>query len=179
MTLTTEQQLLVEENHNLIYDFANKRNLIIDEYYDILAIGLCKAAPNYDINKGKFSTLAYQCMENELKVHWRHLQSKKVIPEDKIISYNTFRKVGENESLKESFIDSFVGTYSLDDVIIDNMFCNFFMSLLNDKEKIVINYIINGMTSNEIAIKLQCTVRNIYSIKRRIRKKWDVFNSNN
>lgn len=177
MTLTVEQQLLVEENHNLIYDFANKRNLIIDEYYDILAIGLCKAAPSYDVNKGKFSTLAYQCMENELKVYWKHLQSKKTIPEDKIISYNTSRKVGKNESLKESFINSFADTYSLlDDVIIDNMFCDFFMNLLNDKEKTVINYIINDMTPNEIAIKLQCTVRNIYAIKRRIRKKWNDFN---
>ena len=43
-SLTAEQQQLVIENHNLIYDFAKRKNLIIEEYYDILAIGLCNAA---------------------------------------------------------------------------------------------------------------------------------------
>ena len=35
--LTKEQQELVEKNHNLIYGFANKNKLNIEEYYGILA----------------------------------------------------------------------------------------------------------------------------------------------
>ena len=42
--LTPEQQKLVTDNHNLIYSLANAKNIDLDEYYDVLAIGLCKAA---------------------------------------------------------------------------------------------------------------------------------------
>ena len=42
--LTKEQKELVENNHKLIYYYIHKNGLSVDEYYDILAIGLCKAA---------------------------------------------------------------------------------------------------------------------------------------
>lgn len=60
-----EQVRLVEENHNLIYGFLRKHNLNEDFYGDA-AIGLCKAAMNYDSSTGaSFSTYAYKCMFNE------------------------------------------------------------------------------------------------------------------
>lgn len=63
-SLNKEQQKLVETNHNLIYSFAKSNNIDVEEFYDVLAIGLCKAALVYDENKGMFSTLAYKCMSN-------------------------------------------------------------------------------------------------------------------
>ena len=57
--LTSKQKELVEVNHNLIYKFASIKNVSIEEYYDILAIGLCKAAMAFDENKGKFSTVSF------------------------------------------------------------------------------------------------------------------------
>ncbi len=64
--LSKDQQDLVSDNHNLIYSYANKMNLDINEYYDLLAIGLCKAAKMYDPNRGyAFSTYAYFVMRNE------------------------------------------------------------------------------------------------------------------
>ena len=65
--LTLDQQRIVSENHNLIYSLANKKSINLDEYYDALAIGLCKAAIAFDNTKGKFSTLAYTVMLNEYK----------------------------------------------------------------------------------------------------------------
>ena len=65
--LTLDQQRIVSENHNLIYSLANKKNINLDEYYDVLAIGLCKAAMIYNENKSKFSTLAFTCMLNEYR----------------------------------------------------------------------------------------------------------------
>ena len=50
--LTKEQKELVENNHKLIYYYIHKNGLSLDEYYDILAIGLCKAALNFDESKG-------------------------------------------------------------------------------------------------------------------------------
>jgi RNA polymerase sigma factor (sigma-70 family) len=56
MKLTTEQQKLVEQNHNLIYWYINMHHLEISEWYDLLAIELCYTAMNYDAEKGAFST---------------------------------------------------------------------------------------------------------------------------
>ena len=70
--MTKEQEILVIENHNLIYYFIHKYNLSIEDYYDICAIGLCKAANTYDDKKGiKFSTYAGVCIENEIKQELR------------------------------------------------------------------------------------------------------------
>ena len=63
----TKATVLIEENHNLIYSYLHKMRLDIEEYYDLAAIGLCKAANNFDETKGfKFSTYAYRCMNNEV-----------------------------------------------------------------------------------------------------------------
>ena len=67
--LTKEQKELVENNHKLIYYYIHKNGLSVDEYYDILAIGLCKAALNFDESKGiKFVTYAMFVMRNEHSV---------------------------------------------------------------------------------------------------------------
>ena len=55
MTLTSEQQEVVRKNHGLIYFYLHKNNLSIEDYYDLAAIGLCKAVLTYEKNKGAFS----------------------------------------------------------------------------------------------------------------------------
>ena len=52
MQLTKEQQKLVLNNHNLIYKCLKKYNLSAEEYYDIAAYALCKAALHFDPDKG-------------------------------------------------------------------------------------------------------------------------------
>lgn len=65
--LNAEQQRLVEENHNLIYWFINKMRLSLEDYYGVVAIGLCKAAYSYDSSRGcAFSTHAHWAMLGEL-----------------------------------------------------------------------------------------------------------------
>lgn len=72
MKLTSAQQQLVEDNHNLIYSFLNTYRLSHEDYYDLAAIGLCKAAYTFNPNKGsKFSCYAYVIMMNEVRQHLR------------------------------------------------------------------------------------------------------------
>lgn len=72
-----EQKKLVEENHNLIYYALGKYRLNPEEYYDILAIGLCKAAMNFDSKKSKFSTFAMKVMYTEFLQYQRMENSEK------------------------------------------------------------------------------------------------------
>lgn len=76
--MTKEQEQLVTDNHNLIYFFLNKWGKILEysdmtDYYDICAIGLCKAAITYDSSKDvKFATYAGVYIENEIKIELRN-----------------------------------------------------------------------------------------------------------
>lgn len=54
--ITDEARKLVEENHNLVYSFLYKYHLDVEEWYDLAAIGLCKAANTYNNDKSGFST---------------------------------------------------------------------------------------------------------------------------
>lgn len=112
--LSVKQRKIAEENHNLIYSFARSRKLDIEEFYDLLAIGLCKAAYYYNPDKGRFSTIAYIRMQHELSNYFKELNMSKRIPDEKIVHYDIFRTVGKN------------GEYSDDDVwsnkIIDSVF---------------------------------------------------------
>lgn len=61
-----DRQVLISENHNLIYSFIRKYGLT-EDWYGVCAIGLCKAAKLFDESRGiKFSTLAYRVMYLEM-----------------------------------------------------------------------------------------------------------------
>lgn len=63
--LTPQQQKLVEDNHNLIYSLAYKKNINLDEFYGDLAIGLCKAALAFDEIEVSFQHwLIHLCITN-------------------------------------------------------------------------------------------------------------------
>lgn len=77
MRLTPEQQKLVEENHALIFGVLRDMGLD-DDFYDIAAIGLCKAALRFkNPNKVRFSTFAYHIIQNEIINEFDYRNAKK------------------------------------------------------------------------------------------------------
>ena len=66
--LTKEERKLVENNHDLIYMMADCLELDVDEYYGLLAIGLCHAAQKYKTRKRayEFAEFAKIVMIREL-----------------------------------------------------------------------------------------------------------------
>lgn len=168
-SLTNEQRELVEKNHNLIYGFASKKNLNIDDCYDILAIGLCCAAKIFDESKGKFSTVAYQCMQNELIKNWRYSQGKTKIPNNMILSYDASR-VSEDFMENGSYVDVFVDNHDIDEILIAKAFKNTLFNLLNEKDRQIAEFVIQGMIYDEIATKLNCSKQMVGYRVQRIRK---------
>lgn len=151
--LTKQQQKLVEENHNLIYDFAYRKNLPIDEYYDILAIGLCMAAKIYDENKGKFSSIANCCMKNEVGMYWNHIKRKSSVPSEATISFDA--PVYDDKNVSEYVIG-----YASHDTTYDNVLSSLIVEelneLLTEKEKMVVKFLVKGLTQKEIGKKMNC-----------------------
>lgn len=160
--LNKYQQQLVKDNHNLIYEYAYRHNLDIDEYYDLLAIGLCSAAKCYDSTKSKFSTLASKCIENVLKDYYK--QNKHNIP---TISYDTY--TDENDDL--TLFDTISDEKNIEDFILSDMVVKNILSKLTKKERIIIKCLLKGMTHRQIALKLSCTRQNVSYIINDILKK--------
>ena len=163
--LTEEQKELVSKNHNLIYGFANKMNISADEYYDLLSIALCNAAKKFDKDKGKFSTYAYRCMQNEMNEHWRSLQKKSVIPYNSIYYYDILIDCDE-EKIPKDFVDY----YSHKD-IISGIMLNEFIDGLTEREKYIVDCLENGMTHKEISATMNCTRQNVSNIVKKIGNK--------
>lgn len=175
-SLTKEQQELVEKNHQLIYGFANQNGIDPEETYDVLAIGLCKAALNYDPARGSsFSTLAYRCMKNELLLTYREKGYKRNIPKNKVVSLNepvTNDQCADSIELLD-FVSS--STKENDDpemmaIIVD------FRSKLSDRERYVFDCLYNQITLKDIAEHLGCSKQNVYSIRNKIQRRWMAYN---
>lgn len=171
--MTDEQRKIVEQNHNLIYDFLNKNKLNKDEYYGVAAIGLCKAAMNYNNKISRLSTLAYKCMMNEVIICFKHENSKTKIPYDKIFSYDILLNEDESESYIDIMLEGDFNTYEMAEVSIN--FANF-SKKLTDREKFIIKCFENGFNQNEIARGLNVTPQAIYKSVKRMKDKWSKIN---
>ena len=168
------QQNLVSDNHNLIYEFAKKKHLNIEEYYDILAIGLCEASKIYDSNNGEFSTIAFRCMGAELNDYYKYINREKRIPEDMVLSYDT--PVGSDDSDSNSnLLDSFTDNRCVHDVVISGIMSDILIKLLSDKEQIVVRLLANGVSQSNIAKCMDCKRQTVQYYISQIRKKWNTY----
>jgi RNA polymerase sigma factor (sigma-70 family) len=175
MKLTEEQRKLVEENHNLIYGFLRRNNLEDDEYYDIVAIGLCKAATAHDSTKGKFSTLAYKYMETEILRQIDLNTRKNKIPKALIYSYSANIT---NKKQSNALISILFNKHSedmIDTFITEENFHQFYL-LLGEKERLIIDYLVSGYSRIEIASKLGVTPQRIRQRIKGVKIKWKEYN---
>jgi RNA polymerase sigma factor (sigma-70 family) len=161
--LTAEQKKLVEDNQKLIYFILNKYHYPVDDFYDLAAIGRCKAAAKFDPENGcTFSTYAMQSMWNELS-RWKKTDSHYLRP---AVSLDAPLSSGEG-SLKE-FIS---GDFYMEDVD-DTLFSQEILQKARAKEKHkrIFSEWAGGKTLNQIAASYGCSRGRIQQITSRIRK---------
>lgn len=173
-SLTKIQQNLVTENHNLIYEFAKKKHLPIEEYYDILAIGLCEASKIYDCNSGEFSTIAFRCMNSELNDYYKYINRGKRIPEDMILSYDAPSSGGDFDC-KGNFLDSFTDNRCVHDIVASDIMSEILINLLSDKEQTIVKLLAKGMNQSDIAKRIGCKRQTVQYYITQIRKKWNTY----
>lgn len=172
--LNYKQRILAAKNHNLIYKYAHENNISIEDYYDVLAIGLCKAAAEYDRSKGRFSTFAYVCMRNEMILTWRKCNKKSSIPENLLYYYEAPSVDDYGNSFEEELVDE-----SSINAVDEGIGVLEFMDTLNDKEKDIVKFLLCGMTHKEISGKMDCTRQNVSFSVKRIGEKLNKFMSYN
>lgn len=171
MQLTEEQREFVAENHNLIYSFARKRGLDLEEYYGLLAIGLCKAGCMYDAERDvKFSVFAYTCMYNECKIYWRNMMSPTHIPEDMICSYNEPLFLGDDEPCDLGMLDALKDLRTNPDV--SKLYVDEFIASLDERKQKILTDYMNGHSGREIGKSLGLSYTIIYRALDDIGKLW-------
>lgn len=159
---------IVEENHNLIYAFLKKCHLPTNEYYDLAAIGLCKAAKTWDCNKQKFCTYAYTCMFNEVMGEKRKYRCQKRIESNNLVSLDAYIDTEHDVSL----LDIVSNSYSVEDEIIAKIDVNSFVKSLKDRDKQVIDLFTLGYSQDDIADIIGVSQATISRIKKILKNKY-------
>lgn len=164
--LTKEQKALVEENIGLI-PFTMEKNGIVsdyDEWYGVLAEGLCLAALNYDSTLSKFSTFAIHCMENKI----RHERRKTFSLKRRGITISLDEPIHLEDSHKELTLQDIIGT----SLSVDEQFISFRLEeYLTDKELSIIDLLMRGFGQEYIAGKLNMSQGNVSRVIKKIRNK--------
>lgn len=162
--LNNEQRKLVEDNHNLIYQYLIDNNLPQDEYYDIAAISLCKAALKYDTSKGAFSTYVYRAIGNNISRarvnEKRHTVSA--------MSYNVMASINGEETDVE-YIETFFSNTNVENENVTKTFFKWFIEYMSLRELQIMYCKSKNMTDREIGKKYNVTHAAISSVWRRIK----------
>lgn len=165
--MTDEQKKLVEDNHSLIYLVIRNMGLQIEDNYDLAAIGLCKAAINYNSEKYVFSTYACICIKNEIMHDYRARNMSKRALNESLISYDApilLRDDGEKISLLEQIkSNASVENEALSRVMYDEV-----VEQLGDTDSKVLPFFKIGLKQAEIAKIMGVTQANISRVKRRV-----------
>ena len=133
MKLTDEQSKTVEENHNLIYGFANMRKINLDEHYGTLAIELCNTVKHWNPQRSNLSTYFYIRANNRMRMEYRKKFSNK-------------RKANEDSLELKLDILNYPNDELAEDLILQDMIKH------GDSEIILLKY--QGYSQDEIAEKL-------------------------
>lgn len=173
MKLNDEQKILVEENHNLIYKFAQNYNLDLEQYYDVLAIGLCKAALSYKGNtEYQFSTYAFTVMRNEYINTYRSQYGYRKNEGDKyLLSYNTH--AASNDAEHECEMIEFLGESDenmIDDVLTSALEDELVKRLDKQNHKQIARLILNGCSESEVAQIMDISRTMVYHIRKKLKE---------
>lgn len=168
--MTDKQKKLVEDNHNLIYSFCKIHNLSVKEYYDIIAIGLCKAAMSFDSTISKFSTYSYQVMRNELFMSNRIKTRKSSIPEYMLDYYNKPLDTKKDGKDIEMLDQLYAPDNTEQEAILNISFHNLLVGL-NKREKEVMDLLLCGCSQIEISKQLGISRSYVGKLIRGIKKK--------
>ena len=163
--MTEYQKQLVTDNHNLIYRFLQKEKLNMEDWYDLAAIGMCKAAKTFNEGTSKFSTYALKCMFNEVYSEKRKELNKRTIPEDEILYYNTEYE-GESGNQVE-FIEKIQSDYNVESDCIYKVTLKNALSKIKEKHKPIISLFLQGYKQVEIMKIVGCSQPQVSRVMKR------------
>ena len=169
--MTREAQRLVEDNHNLIYKFLRNHNLE-DDWYDVAAIGLCKAANNYNSDKYEFSTYAYRCMYTTIMIEKRKENTMRRIPQNQIVYYENQVSEESKDNDTSIFLNYIPSKQDIENETISVLSLKNIENKLDGNKKKVFLLLREGYTQCEISKIIGISQQRISKIKHEIAEKY-------
>lgn len=160
-TMTREQQDFAATNHNLVYDFLNKKHLGENEYYDIVIFGYLRAVQKYiqrpELHRYKFSTIAWSAMETDVKNYHNY----KNRPMRKAVCYSLEQVIPNTDDL---LLGSVIPTHNPIESLEDSLFWMEVASVITKKQMDILQMKVAGMSEREIAREYQTSRDSIKTI---------------
>ena len=156
----------MEDNHNLIYSFLKKYDLSNDDYYDLAAIGLCKAALGYNGELSKFSTYAFRCMKSNVFNSIKINNGVTKISEGCMIYYDA--EIDNKMDGVCSLIDFIPSSENVENYVISKMMCESYKRGFNSKGQKILDLLLSGYTHKEIGEIIGCSQPHVTRIKKKI-----------
>lgn len=159
---------MVEDNHNLIYAFANSRKLSLEEYYGLLAIELCETIKYFDETKGALSTIYYLRCDNLIKGQYRRNNRLKRRSGNILsLDYEYKNDLGERTTMCEIY------NFDTGECLEEDAISNTILDDIEDseyKEIVMMRY--DGYTQVEIANRLGISQSKISNTLQKVRREF-------
>ncbi|WP_418427941.1 sigma-70 family RNA polymerase sigma factor [Anaerotruncus massiliensis (ex Liu et al. 2021)] len=158
--LTDEQRKIAEEGHNLIYSFLRDRGLSIEEWYGTAAIGYLKSVVFWDPQRGKLSTFAYRCMQNEVSMERRKKSIRTISLDEPILEDGGAARL-DVVSQSVDVIDEALFRVQLESAVAQ----------LTDRQRKIIKLVVAGYDQISISVRLglsQTTVSREYAAAKKL-----------
>jgi len=185
--MTEEQKALAMANYNLIHHVLKKFNFPRDKYEDyeqVGALALCKAAMLYDPSKRyKFSTFAVSYIKYSLLTYFRTYEMSIIklplkVYQDTIkgekanIRYDSYEGILESTTSNwEPNNEENKKEQAFEDQVIDDVYIQSVLDTLTEEESKMFDYLLEGYSQSDIAKIYGCSRANINIKIQAIRKK--------
>lgn len=159
--MTEEHKKLLTENHNLIYKFLSRYNLPEDEYYDVVALGLCNAVEHFNEEVAKFSTFAFNVMFHEVAKD-KYLRSrKKRIGNEFLAHYDDIAPKTE----RITYLDTLQSKENTEQKVVIWNVIGEYVRKLKERDKKIIELTYLGYTTREIGKMVECCPQSVVKVR--------------
>lgn len=155
-----------------------KYHLDLEEWYDIAAIGLCKAANTYNNDKSGFSTYAYKCMYTTIIMEKRKENAMRTIPQNQIVYYENQVNESSKDNDTSTFLNYIPSKQDIENETISALSLeNIENELVGNKKKVFL-LLREGYTQCEISKIIGISKQRVSKIKQEITEKYYTRGSN-
>lgn len=150
----------------------------VEEWYDLAAIGLCKAANTYNNNKSGFSTYAYKCMYTTIIMEKRKENAMRIIPQNQIVYYENQVNESSKDNDTSTFLNYIPSKQDIENETISALSLeNIENELVGNKKKVFL-LLREGYTQCEISKIIGISKQRVSKIKQEITEKYYTRGSN-
>lgn len=149
-----------------------KYHLDVEEWYDIAAIGLCKAANTYNNDKSEFSTYAYKCMYTTIIMEKRKENAMRTIPQNQIVYYENQVSESSKENDTSTFLNYIPSKQDIENETISTLSLENIENKLDGNKRKVFVLLKEGYTQSEISKIIGISKQRISKIKQEILEKY-------